>query len=103
MKNPHETLRQLSIAIAKARSNAIEAQGEDVANRVSPEIMPGSLLVEGLERVLEKDEPEPIDVYNILILANRSPVALMAYFLLWQEDLPEPTEALELLRLDGGS
>lgn len=88
-------LRHLQLAIAKARSNALELMDEDIVYLISPGLDPDSLLNGGLERLLDgRADIDWMGVRNILTLAWRDGVIPLSYGIMWGADLPEPEDIL---------
>jgi hypothetical protein len=92
-----EIVRRIGLAAAKARSNAAESETLKVAQAIDPATYgdgPLSLITVS-ERILADGRiPEPIDVFNILVLAERSPSFVVVYGIITGEDLPLAREAL---------
>lgn len=91
-----ELIRRLQLTAVKARANAAEAETVEVAELIDPGLYgTGPLsLITVTERMLRDGRvPEPIDAYNALVLAHRSPGFVLMYELRWEDELPRPAEA----------
>ncbi len=92
-----EIVTRVMLTAAKVRGTAAELGTLDVAKMLDPTLYgdgPLSLVVMA-DRMLEGGRtPEPIDVYNLLFMAGRSPGFDSVYAIRWDEELPEPMEAM---------
>lgn len=81
-------LHRLRLAIAKARSNSVESFGEQLTADLTPEVMPGSVLNQALDR-LDGVTPTWGTLNNVLTLAHRCPLIVVGYAVRWEDELPE--------------
>lgn len=104
--SPRQIVERVMLAVAKARSNARESEGLEVAAFIDPLLYDDSNpvgLMTVCERVLaDGREVSPQDAMNVLILAHRSPQARFAYNLRWHEDLPEPLSPMAGPKVSAG-
>lgn len=99
MITPADLALRIQLTCVKMRSNAEESGFLEIAEMTEPRIYgtddPLSLLnVTG--RLLGNEYVAPMDAYNLLIICQRTPSFSPLYWLRWNEDLPEPLDALQV-------
>lgn len=95
-----EVVRRIMLTVVKARSIAAENGYLDIAEMFDPRnygTEPLSLLTVAEAMLADGRTPAPLDVVNILTLANlgdTAPAFAAMYGVHWGEDLPDAMEAL---------
>ena len=103
-----EIVTRVQLTAVKARSIAAENETLDIVTSLDPILhsMDDPLSIIPMTEAMLAGDREPMlqDVMNLLYMASRSPGFALMYHLRWEEDPPDPMDALTSLMMehDGG-
>jgi len=82
-KEARDHLERLMFATQRVRSMALEEIGdEQILEKTEPWLFGPRCIIIGLEKILKKPSIEPGDLYNMMVIAQRSTL-IQGYYLMW--------------------